>query len=125
MKAPDEAVGFEAAVRGGRKLGAVGRPKAGEEKVLTEPFKRGEGKDYILARLERDRPDILNESPDVVRLVDGEVGAMPTLSEAMTGNSNANKNSVDNIKAVSCSPTKGGTDPTYLLARMKGEPTRI
>ena len=61
VKSPEEAVGFEVAVNGGRKLGAVGRPKAGEEKVLSEPFKRGEGKDYILARLERDRPDILEE----------------------------------------------------------------
>ncbi len=41
----------------------------------------------------------------------------------MTGNSNANKNSSNNVTSVS--ERTRGNDPTYLLARMKGEPTRI
>lgn len=57
----------------------------------------------------------LREDPDVVRLVDGEVGA---LNENGT-NQHAG---VDNIKPSS---TKGGTDPTYLLARMKRDAPEV
>ncbi|NCC04989.1 MAG: hypothetical protein EOM37_13330 [Proteobacteria bacterium] len=66
VKAPEEAVGFEVAVKGGRKLmsrseaGALGgRGNKASDNVTS--FDRGNRSDYILARLERDRPDILNE----------------------------------------------------------------
>ena len=69
VKAPDEAVGFEAAVTGGRKLGRVGNPTGSNQHKKVETLQsnnsmeRGNRSDYILARLERDRPDILNEFP--------------------------------------------------------------
>lgn len=69
VKAPDEAVSFERAVTGGRKLGKVGAPEgntnASKNKVdnvnFVFPTKGGNRSDYLLARLERDRPDILEE----------------------------------------------------------------
>lgn len=66
VKSPEEAVGFEAAVKGGRKLMNVGRPKAEDVKVYNVNInptnqQAGNRSDYILARLERDRPDILEE----------------------------------------------------------------
>ena len=67
VKSPEEAVTFEVAVNGGRKLmsrseaGALGG--RGKEKALDiiKSFNGGTERSYILARLERDRPDILNE----------------------------------------------------------------
>ena len=66
VKAPDEAVGFEVAVKGGRRLGSHGGDRRSEgvkEQGANSTLKtRGSTQaDYILARLERDRPDILNE----------------------------------------------------------------
>lgn len=67
VKAPEEAVGFEAAVTGGRKLGKVGSNQYAKTEAVynvnTTPTNQqaGNRSDYILARLERDRPDILNE----------------------------------------------------------------
>ena len=43
----------------GAVLGKVGRPKRGEEKVTSSPFpERGNSREYLTARLDRDRPDI-------------------------------------------------------------------
>lgn len=60
----------------------------------------------------------LKESPDVVRIVQGEVGALGEVGapEGHVGRNQYSAN-VDNINISN--PTKGGTDPTYLLARMK------
>ncbi len=115
------------AVKGGKRLGSHGGDRrsegAKEQGAISTLKTRGSTQaDYILARLERDRPDILKESPDVVRIVQGEVPLMPTNSESKIGNQNAVKNDGDNITVVS--ERTRGTDPTYLLARMKGEPTR-
>lgn len=67
VKSPDEAVGFEVAVKGGRRLGSHGGDRKSEEArenqgnnvVLKNTSLSNPS--YILARLERDRPDILNE----------------------------------------------------------------
>ena len=61
----------------------------------------------------------LKESPDVVRIVQGEVGA---LGEHGDGPGRGHKR-VDNINSLT--PTKGGTDPTYLLARMKRDAPEV
>ena len=56
----------------------------------------------------------LKESPDVVRIVQGEVGALGEV-----GNPTGANQHVRNVDNINIPPTKGGTDPTYLLARMK------
>ncbi len=49
-----------------------------------------------------------------MRLVDGEVGAMGEVGSPTGANQH-----VRNVDNINIPPTKGGTDPTYLLARMK------
>ena len=65
----------------------------------------------------------LKESPDVVRIVQGEVPLMPTNSESKVGNQNAVKNDGNNITVVS--ERTRGTDLTYLLARMKRDAPEV
>lgn len=83
-------------------LGGRGNEKAVDN---IKSFNGGTERSYILARLERDRPD-------VVRLVDGEVGALGEVGGDRR--SEAVQVQGDNITLK-----QRGTDPTYLLARMK------
>ena len=65
VKSPEEAVGFEMAVKGGKRLGSHGgdrRSVNAESKLQSNlDIERGNRSAYLLARLERDRPDILEE----------------------------------------------------------------
>lgn len=63
------------------------------------------------------------QTPEVVRLVQGEVEIQPTLSEAMKGNSNAAINSSSDATAVLS--TKQDRGQTYLLARIKRDAPEI
>ncbi len=108
----------------GGALGEVGAPEGNANAtknnvdniniVSAHLTKGGTDPTYLLARMKR-------EAPDVVRLVDGEVGAMPTNSESKVGNQNAAKNDDDNVIVVS--ERTRGTDPTYLLARLERDRT--
>lgn len=60
---PEEAVSFERAVVGGRKLMANGGDRRSEQfqpDNINLKTKGGTDPSYLLARLERDRPDVLN-----------------------------------------------------------------
>jgi len=66
LKKPDEAVKYQSAVEGGRRLmtmseagGFGGRGNKALDNVNS--FSGGNQKTYLLARLERDRPDILDD----------------------------------------------------------------
>lgn len=59
----------------------------------------------------------LKESPDVVRIVQGEVGAL--------GEHGTNQHSDGRNNITSTTPPTRGTDPTYLLARMKRDAPEV
>ena len=63
----------------------------------------------------------LREDPDVVRLVDGEMGALGEVGSP-TG-ANQYTSNADNISIAHS--RKFGTDPTYLLARMKRDAPEV
>jgi hypothetical protein len=52
IRDPEHAISFEAV------LAKQGRPKKGEEKPTIGRFKYGGNRTYLVARLNRDRPDL-------------------------------------------------------------------
>ena len=62
--------------------------------------------------------DYVKDDEEAVKMVQAEMGAAPTLSESMQGNTNAVKNSHDNVRAVLAEQDYGNSS-TYLLRRLK------